>query len=90
VSDRALFRQNVQRWVKASRENTAEFPGYNPESFEVLLNWVYTGKLSQLVAPEIEEEISTGAPACSRCTFEMYALAEKLRLTQLMDQAMDL
>ena len=43
-----------------------------------------------MVAPEIEEEISTRAPACSWCTFEMYALAEKLRLTQLMDQAMDL
>lgn len=67
---------------KEAHENVGRFPEDNPDSMDVLLEWVYTGTLRKL----------TYKPGTKQATWQaikFYSLVEKFCLPILMDQTMD-
>ncbi|KAF7900303.1 uncharacterized protein EAF01_007605 [Botrytis porri] len=67
---------------KEAKENSARFPEDIPESFDILIEWVYSGHIRFY-----EVEVSARPESWNFLCF--YALAEKLGLTQLEDRALD-
>ncbi|TEY69491.1 hypothetical protein BOTCAL_0115g00110 [Botryotinia calthae] len=69
-------------WVE-SANNSATFPEDKFESFDILIGWVYSGRL---LFPLINEEKSEHFTSACR---HLYVMCEKLRLAELMDEVMD-
>jgi hypothetical protein len=63
-------------------EGVAIFPEDNPESFEILMKWVYSGALSTLAYPRDSEGVERG----SVNILSLYVLLDKLCLHRLMDE----
>ncbi|TGO34766.1 hypothetical protein BHYA_0183g00180 [Botrytis hyacinthi] len=66
-----------------AKENSAKFPEDGPESFDILIEWVYSGYIRFY-------EVGVSDSPESWNFIRFYALAEKLGLTQLEDHALDL
>ncbi|TGO18014.1 hypothetical protein BTUL_0013g00910 [Botrytis tulipae] len=66
-----------------AKENSAKFPEDGPESFDILIEWVYSGYIRFY-------EVGINDSPESWDFLRFYALAEKLGLTQLEDRALDL
>ncbi|TVY36838.1 hypothetical protein LOCC1_G007065 [Lachnellula occidentalis] len=66
--------------------NEARFPEDDPQSFDVLVGWVYEGELRSL----IKEEHADGEGSLAWSPGRFYALADKLCLPQLMDETIDM
>lgn len=64
-------------------EATARFPEDTPESFDILLEWVYQGRLRKLAS--INEEGKRNYDP-----YALYILLDKLRLPALMDHLADM
>ncbi|KAM3068041.1 hypothetical protein ACMFMG_011089 [Clarireedia jacksonii] len=65
-----------------ARENSASFPEDRVESFDLLIEWVYTGVLRPYTYNEITKTTNWRF-------LSLYTLAEKFCLPQLQDMAMD-
>ncbi len=71
---------------KESVTSSATFPEDNPDHFDVLIEWVYTGALRHCLLRKNAE----GDVFCSNWDMEgVYLLAEKFLLPKLMDQIMN-
>ncbi|TGO60642.1 hypothetical protein BOTNAR_0142g00130 [Botryotinia narcissicola] len=68
-------------WVE-SASNSATFPDDTFESFDMLIGWVYSGRLSQLSHQEDYERFTRGWR-------RLYLICEKLCLSRLMDELLD-
>jgi hypothetical protein len=70
--------------------NSATFPEDTPESFDLLVEWVYSGSIRPLVATTPEPG-SRRYPqgALSYLFTQFYGLASKIRMPELMDKIMD-
>ncbi|KAF7886918.1 uncharacterized protein EAF02_003565 [Botrytis sinoallii] len=68
---------------KEAKENSAKFPEDLPESFDILIEWVYSGHVRFY-------EVGDNAGPENWNFLCFYALAEKLGLTQLEDRALDI
>ncbi|KAF7918332.1 hypothetical protein BELL_0018g00090 [Botrytis elliptica] len=68
---------------KEAKENSAKFPEGLPESFDILIEWVYSGHVRFY-------EVGDNAGPENWNFLCFYALAEKLGLTQLEDRALDI
>lgn len=66
-----------------ARENSAKFPEDDPQSFDILIEWVYSGCVRFY-------DVGTKDTHENWDFLRLYALAEKLGLTQLEDHALDL
>ncbi|KAF7900957.1 hypothetical protein EAF00_003178 [Botryotinia globosa] len=66
-----------------AKENSAKFPEDDPQSFDILIEWVYSGYVRSY-------EVGIYGSPESWDFLRFYALAEKLGLTQLKDRALDL
>lgn len=70
---------------KEATENSATFPEDRPESYEVLMNWIYTGSL-----PTIQPHLDYKPAIPPRWDIlYAYVLADKLCLPYLCDEIMD-
>ncbi|KAF4626408.1 hypothetical protein G7Y89_g11753 [Cudoniella acicularis] len=76
------FRAMFESEFIEAQENLATFPEDNAESFDVLLIWIYTGKLQQLRRDSVSNKW-TWSP------IDFFQLAEKLCLPIVMDRTMD-
>lgn len=70
-----------------AKTSVATFPEDDPDSFDLLLSWVYEGSLRELVNIAAGGEGETHTLNWGPC--RLYALAEKLCLPELMDEAID-
>ncbi|TVY81681.1 hypothetical protein LSUE1_G006000 [Lachnellula suecica] len=80
------FAKMFQGGFKEATDNFATFPEDNREEFDLLIEWVYTGKIRGLennAYPNIRTQISSWA------LLPFYTLAEKLCLTSLKDGILD-
>lgn len=71
---------------KEAKEGTAHLPEDDPDAFDMMCGWVYSGKLVDL-------EIVLGKDGVGTINWdlnEVYIMAEKLCLPQLMDTVMDM
>lgn len=69
-----------------SYTKSATFPEDEPESFDLLLGWVYHGSIK--VPAAIRDD--RGDPELSRVPNSLYKLAKKICLPQLQDQVVDI
>jgi hypothetical protein len=68
-----------------AKEKFGTFPEDDVDSFKALLSWVYQGKLPPMNYVKVGRNIIKPWNE-----FSFYCLADKLNLTELMDQAMDM
>lgn len=67
---------------REASENSATFPEDDPVSFDILIEWVYTGRLRQL-------KLVDGTTRFNWLPSQLYQLCEKLRIPEMMDGVMD-
>lgn len=67
--------------------NSATFPEDDEESFDLLIEWVYTGKVRKLESRAIGDLLRTSPSSWAVTKF--YALADKLCINELMDGIMN-
>ncbi|TVY15019.1 hypothetical protein LARI1_G006903 [Lachnellula arida] len=80
------FEKMFKGGFQEATTNEARFSEDNPESFGLLLGWVYEGSLPPLkIAPKEGEENFNLSWNCAK----LYALCDKLCIPELMDQVMD-
>ncbi|TVY42483.1 hypothetical protein LSUB1_G003275 [Lachnellula subtilissima] len=79
------FNSMFKSGFKEASENTATFPEDPPESFEILLEWVYSGKLR----PSVQVNTSATNQSIEWDCVTMYTLADKLCLSSLKDEILD-
>ncbi|TGO48339.1 hypothetical protein BCON_0243g00110 [Botryotinia convoluta] len=68
---------------KEATDGLASFPEDFPEAFDILIQWIYSGRLRWF-------DIGTAAAGASWDFLKFYCLAEKICLTQLADLALDI
>ncbi|TVY35863.1 Kelch repeat and BTB domain-containing protein [Lachnellula occidentalis] len=78
------FAKMFQGGFKEAAENSATFPDDSEESFGLLIEWVYTGKVRPLAEISIDKVL-----AANWSMINFYTLAEKICLTNLKDQILD-
>ncbi|TVY93102.1 hypothetical protein LAWI1_G001595 [Lachnellula willkommii] len=82
------FEKMFKGGFQEATTNEARFPEDNPESFDLLLGWVYEGSLPPLeYLPNKSEGDIIVVPWNCR---ELYALCDKLCIPELMDKVMDM
>ena len=79
------FEKMFKGGFQEAADNAAKFPEDDPQSFDVLLGWVYEGDLRSLNTKGQEDE-----PLLSWSPGKLYALSDKLCLPELMDKIMDM
>jgi BTB/POZ domain len=78
------FEKMFKGEFKEATEDQATFPEDNPESFDLLLGWVYHNSIRPLVA--LREGGINSLSVNSWSIIKFYLLAEKFCLSQLQDQ----
>lgn len=81
------FKKMFTSPFKSDPENAATFPEDSPESFDVLLEWIYLGTIKQLKFIRTLHDENGGY--INYDVMRAYALAQKLCLTELMDRLLD-
>ena len=71
---------------REAHENSATFPEDSADAFELLLEWIYTGKFNS-VNPFAEDALLT---ATIHARIHLYGLAEKICLPELADYTMNM
>ena len=88
----SFFEKMFSGEFKEAKENKATFPEDDPEAFEILIEWVYTGILRPLdhltdgMGNKIEDK--DGFFSLTWKFFRTYILANKLCINSLMDMLM--